>query len=161
MGFPKLILKRFVFSVKLKRICKERGLKLCKNGVFWWTGRNKSGKYNFTVKSQNKSFCVKLVGVRSKRILFGFVDEKSYEIKDYTFALLHTMDSFVYELKEKEPYRFENDHIPVIVMIPESGKVTVRRKDRKNDRTEISSRDKTPEGEFYFGKDFLEMLKFI
>lgn len=151
-----LILKRFAFGVKIKRICKRKGYELCKNGMFWWSGSNKSGKYNFTLKRNNQSYCVKLVGVRSKKVLFGFVDENTYETKDYTFAILWTMDSFEYELKKKEAYIFEENSIPCIVMVPESNKVTVK---DKTARTETASGDKTKEGYFYFGKDFLKMIK--
>lgn len=155
-GYPLLIIKYLVYGIKLKRLCTKNGYSLCKNGIFWWLGNNKSGKHNFTVKSQDKSYCVKLIGVRSKKILFGFVDENTYEIKDYTFAILWTMDGFEYDLKKKEAYIFEENSIPCIVMVSESNKVTVK---DKTARTEIASGDQTKEVYFYFGKDFLKMIK--
>ena len=94
--------------------------------------------------------------MRSKKILFGFVDENVYEIKDYTFALLWTMDGFEYELKKKEGYTFEENTVPAIVMVSESYKITEK---NKTYRKEISSGDKTKEGYFYFGKDFLKIIK--
>ncbi len=96
--------------------------------------------------------------MRSKRILFGFVNEQSYEIKDYTFAILHTMDGFDYEVKEKQPYQFSQEARRLIVMVPESTKVTVRSRERSV-RAEIGSGDETPEGKFFFGEKFLNMLK--
>ncbi len=158
-GWGKLLVKRFVFGIKLKHVCKKKGFMLRKNGTLWWLGKNKNGNCNFTVDCGNESYCVKLVGVRSKQILFGFVDETTYEIKDYTFALPHTMDSFEYETKKKEPYRFEKDAIRCIVMVPDSVKVTVRSETAQLKRIEIGNRDKTPEGEFFFAKKFLNMLK--
>lgn len=155
-GFPILIIKYLIFGVKLKRLCKSNGYTLCKNGMFWWLGNNKNGKHNFTVKDKDKSYCVKLIGVRSKKILFGFVDKNTYEIKDYTFAVLWTMDGFEYEPKKKEAYSFEKNSIPCIVMVSKSNKITVK---SKTSRTEIASGDKTNEGTFYFGKAFLKVLK--
>lgn len=157
-GWLKLLVKRFAFGIKIKRICRQKGFELKKNGVFWWLGKNKSGKHNFNVKCGEKSYCVKLVGVRSKCILFGFLDEFFYEIKDYTFAMVQTMDGFKYELKKKEPFRFENGALPCIVMVPESAKVTVRNQTPYM-RTEICSGDKAPEGKFFFGEKFLNMLE--
>ena len=58
------------------------------------------------------------------------------------------MDSFEYEVRKKEPYRFEDGTIPCIVMIPNSVKVTVRSETAQLKRIEIGTRDKTPEGEF-------------
>lgn len=158
-GWVKLFVKRYIFGVKLKRVCKKRGFVLKKNGVLWWLGKNRSGKYNFTVICGDESYCVKLIGVRSKRILFGFVDENAYEIKDYTFAMVHSMDGFEYETKKKEPYQFEDGAKPCIVMVPDSVKVTVRSESAQSNRIEIGTHDKTPEGEFFFAEKFLEMLK--
>ncbi len=158
-GWVKLVVKRFAFGIKLKHVCKKKGFTLRKNGTLWWLGKNKNGNCNFTVDCGNESYCVKLVGVRSKRILFGFVDENSYEIKDYTFALPVTMDAFEYETRKKEPYRFEEGTMPCIVMLPGSVKVTVRSNTSQLNRIEIGSRDKTPEGEFFFAEKFLNMLK--
>ncbi len=158
-GWVRLLVKRYIFGVKLKRVCKKKGFVLKKNGILWWLGKNKSGKYNFTVICGDESYCVKLVGVRSKRILFGFVDENAYEIKDYTFAMVHTMDGFEYETKKKEPYQFEDGTKPCIVMVPDSVKVTVRSESAQSNRIEIGTHDKTPEGEFFFAEKFLEMLK--
>lgn len=157
-GWIKLFIKRYIFGLKVKRVCNKKGFTLRKNGSWWWLGKNKSGKYNFTVNCHNESYCVKLIGVRSKRILFGFVDRSTYEIKDYTFAMVHTMDGFDYELKKKEPYRFESRAKPCIVMVPDSVKVTVRSQGAQSRRTEIGSRDLTPEGEFFFAEKFLDML---
>ncbi|MBR6563251.1 MAG: hypothetical protein IKK70_04865 [Clostridia bacterium] len=130
-----------------------------KNGFLWWTGRNKSKSWNFTITTPNESLCVKMIGVRSKRILYGFVDEERYEIKDYTFALAHTMDSFEYVLKPKERYVFEENATPCIVMIPESVKVTVRSSTSQRSRSEIGNNDQTPEGRFYLSDKFIAMLK--
>lgn len=157
-GWVKLFIKRYAFGVKIKQVCKKKGFELYKNGSFWWLGRNNSGKYNFTVKCYDENFCVKLVGVRSKRILYGFIDEYSYEIKDYTFALPHTMDSFDYVVKNKEPYQFMEETVPCIVMIPESVKVTIRNQNAQNNRMEIGSGDKVIEGSFFFGDKFLQLL---
>lgn len=143
-GWVKLILRQFAFGVKIKRLCRGNGYELIKNGVFWWLGNNKKGKYNFTVNGGGESFCVKLVGVRSKIILFGFINEHSYEIKDYTFALLDTMDSFEYEVKAKEPFEFTALSVPCIVMVSESAKVTVRHPHSPSIRTEIGSGDTAP-----------------
>ncbi len=156
LGYPVLIIKYLVYGIKIKRICKSKGHTLLRNGKFWWIGNNKSRKYNFTVKCKDKCYCIKLIGVRSKKILFGFVDENVYEIKDYTFALLWTMDGFEYELKKKEGYTFEENTVPAIVMVSESYKITEK---NKTYRKEISSGDKTKEGYFYFGKDFLKIIK--
>ncbi|MBR5278238.1 MAG: hypothetical protein IKU23_03120 [Clostridia bacterium] len=158
-GWIRLFIKRYSFGVKIKHICKKKGFILNKNGFLWWLGKNKSGKCNFTICCGNESYCVKLIGVRSKRILFGFVNKNTYEIKDYTFALPHTTFDFDYELKNKEPYRFDNGSTPCIVMVPNSVKVTVRSNDAQQTRIEIGSRDKTPEGEFFFADRFLTMLK--
>lgn len=121
-------------------------------------GTNKSGKHNFTVTCGDKHYGVKLIGVRNPAILYGFVDEQTYEIKDYTFALPHTMDGIPYVLKEKEPYRFPEGSIPCIVMVPYSTKVTVRNRTEQRDRQEIGGRDQSPEGAFFFGSSFLQML---
>ena len=158
-GWVKLLCKQYAFGVKIKSICKKKGFGLIKNGGFWWLGKNKKGNCNFTVSCGDESFCVKLIGVRSKRILFGFIDENHFEIKDYTFAILHTMDSFEYEVRNKEPYRFAARSVPCIVMVSESAKVTVRHPHSSNIRTEIGSGDTAPEGCFYFENDFLQMLK--
>ena len=157
-GWVTLLFKQYSFGRKVKSICRQKNYELYKDGAFWWIGKNKSGKYNFTVKCGDESYCVKLVGVRSKRILFGFVNEQSYEIKDYTFAILHTMDGFDYEVKEKQPYQFSQKARRLIVMVPESTKVTVRSRERSM-RAEIGSGDETPEGKFFFGEKFLNMLK--
>lgn len=157
-GWIKLLIKRYVFGLKIKGICKKKGFKLNKNGTLWWLGKNKSGKYNFTIICGDESLCVKLIGVRSRRILFGFIDEFTYELKDYTFAMVHTMDGFQYETREKEPYIFENGAKPCIVMVPDSVKVTVRSQGARSKRTEIGSCDLTPEGEFFFAGKFLDML---
>lgn len=156
--WAKLVVKRFLFCCKIKRICRQNGFELKKNGILWWLGTNKSGKHNFTVVCTEKSYCVKLVGVRSKSILFGFADKDFYEIKDYTFALFITMDGFVYEHRKKEPYQFEAGATPCIVMVPDSAKVTARN-DARSGRFEIGSGDTTPEGTFFFGEKFLNILK--
>lgn len=158
-GWARLFCKRAVFAFKIKRICKEKGFVLKSKGLFWWLGRNKSEKCNFTIDCGERRFCVKIIGVRSKRILFGFIDENHYEIKDYTFALAHTMDSFNYETRSKEPYRFDEGTVHCIVMLPDSAKVTIRKRSEQKDRQEIGSRDIVPEGEFFFGKNFIEMIK--
>ena len=158
-GWGKLLVKRFVFGIKLKHVCKKKGFMLRKNGTLWWLGKNKNGNCNFTVDCGNESYCVKLVGVRSKQILYGFIDKNSYEIKDYTFALPVTMDSFEYEVRKKELYRFEDGTIPCIVMIPNSVKVTVRSETAQLKRIEIGNSDRTPEGEFFFAEKFITMLK--
>lgn len=157
-GWFKLFAKRYAFGMKVKRVCKKKGFILKKNGVLWWLGKNKSGKYNFTITCGDESYCVKLVGVRSKCILFGFVDENAYEIKDYTFALPVSMDGFEYETKKKEPYRFEDGATPCIVMVPYSAKVTVRSESMQSKRIEIGTHDTTTEGEFFFAEKFLDML---
>ena len=158
-GWVKLFVKRYAFSVKIKRVCKKKGFVLKKNGILWWLSKNKSGKYNFTVICGDESYCVKLIGVRSKRILFGFIDKNSYEIKDYTFAMVYSMDGFDYEIKKKEPYRFEDDTKPCIVMVPDSVKVTVRSESAQSNRIEIGTHDMMPEGEFFSAEKFLQMLK--
>lgn len=158
-GWVTMAVKRYLFCQRVKRLCKKKAFVLKKNGLLWWSGKNKSGKCNFTVICKDESYCVKLVGVRSKRILYGFIDENYYEIKDYTFALAHTMDSFEYVVKQKEPYRFEKKTKPCIVMIPDSVKVTVRSETAQMQRVEIGTHDKTPEGEFYFAEKFLSELK--
>ncbi len=155
-GWAGLFVKRLVFGMKINRICKKKGFMLKKKGFLWWLGRNKSGKCNFTVICGDESYCVKLVGVRSKRILYGFVDDNSYEIKDYTFALPVSMYGFEYKIKKKEPYQFEKGTIPCIVMIPHSVKVTMQ---CQTHRIEIGNGDKIPEGEFFFAEKFLNMLK--
>ena len=157
-GWVKSVFSRLAFSIKIKRVCRQKGFELKKNGALWWLGTNKSGKHNFTVISRGKSYCVKLVGVRSKRILFGFIDENYYETKDYTFALLHTMDSFEYEVKKKAPFQFEYGAVSCIVMVPHSAKITVRNRE-SSVRTEIGNGDTTPEGQFFFGEKFLNILK--
>lgn len=158
-GWVKLFFKRYNFKRKVSKICRNKGYSLEKNGFLWWLGKNKSGKCNFTVNCNESKYSVKLIGVRSKNILFGFIDETHYEIKDYTFALPHTMDSFEYTVKEKEPYNFDAGAKKCIVMIPESVKVTIRNRSEKRDRQEIGNRDIIPEGEFFSGKRFLDMLK--
>jgi len=121
-----LILKRARFAVRVKRICKKKNLPFEKNGFFWWLGKNKSGKHSFTVTCGEERYSVKLIGVRNPAILFGFVNETTYEIKDYTFVLPNAMDSVNYVLKAKEPYRFPEGTHPCIVMVPHSVKVTLR-----------------------------------
>lgn len=158
-GWVKLLVKQFAFSRRIKRVCKKKGFALKKNGDLWWLGKNKSGKYNFTVIRGNESYCVKLIGVRSKRILFGFINEESYEIKDYTFALPVSMDGFEYEAKKKEPYCFEMGAMPCIVMVPDSVKVTVRSQTVQAKRIEIGNCDMAPEGKFFYGERFLDILK--
>ena len=155
-GWVKLFFCRLIFAVKLMRICRKKRFNIKTNGFFWWLGKNKSGKWNFTVECLEKSYCVKLIGVRSRRILFGFIDESHYEIKDYTFAMVHTMDGFEYSIRNKDPYLYENGSEPCIVMVPDSVKITVR---SRNGRTEIGNGDTTPEGVFFFGKSFLKTLK--
>ncbi len=158
-GWVKLFFKRYNFKRKVSKICRTKGYSLEKNGFLWWLGKNKSGKCNFTVSSNENKYSVKLIGVRSKNILFGFIDENFYEIKDYTFALPHTMDSFEYTVKKKEPYRFDIGAKPCLVMVPDSAKVTVRNRSEKKDRQEIGSHDFAPEGEFFTGEKFLVMLE--
>lgn len=159
LGWVSLVAERFAFGVKLKRVCKKKGYCLCENGKFWWLGRNGSGKYNFTVKCGDESYCVKLIGVRKKVILFGFINETLYEIKDYTFAVLWTMNGIEYEYRSKQKYDFRQGAKPCIVMVPESAKVTIRVPKDIGGRVEIGSHDTTPEGTFYFGKEFLDMLE--
>ena len=159
-GWPRLLIKRFIFSRRVTQICKKNGFSISKNGAFWWLGSTKSGKYSFTVYCGSVSYCVKLIGIRSRNILFGFVDKTHYEIKDYTFALPHTTFDFEYVLKKKEPYRFEKSAVPCIVMITESVKVTVRESSTVMRRIEIGSGDKTPEGEFYFARKFINLLNY-
>ena len=65
------------------------------------------------------------------------------------------MESFDYETKKKEPYRFENDAKHCIVMVPDSVKVTTR---SVNGRVEIGTHDTTPEGEFFFSQAFFKFL---
>ncbi len=158
-GWIKLICKRYAFAAGVRRACKNKGLLLSKNGTFWWLGTNKSGKHNFTVTCGDKCYAVKLVGVRNRAILFGFVSPTVYELKDYTFVLPNAMDSVTYTLKEKEPYRFPQGSVPCIVMVPDSAKVTVRRRTEQRDRQEIGSGDQTPEGTFFLAPKFLQMLK--
>lgn len=158
-GWAKLFFKRYIFGIKLKRICNRKGYRLEKSGIWWWLGRNKSEKCNFLVDCGANRYSVKLVGVRSRKIYYGFINEHSYEIKDYTFALVHTMDSFEYAVKKKEPYKFDKDAAPCIVMIPDSVKVTVRNRNEQRDRQEIGSRESVPEGTFFFGENFLEFLE--
>lgn len=158
-GWAKLVFKRFIFKTKVKRICRKKGFTLYKNGFWWWLGKNKSGKCNFLIDCGENRYSVKLLGVRSKNIYFGFIDKLNYEIKDYTFALPHTMDSFEYVIKKKEAYKFDKNATPCIVMVPNSVKVTVRKRSEQRDRQEIGSRDSVPEGCFFFGEKFLETLE--
>ena len=157
-GWIKLLCKRYAFSRRVKRICKAKNITIEPNGTLWWLGTNKSGKHNFTVTVGETRYSVKLVGVRNPAILFGFVDERTYEIKDYTFALPHTMDGIPYVLKAKEPYRFPHGTVPCIVMVPHSTKVTVRNRTEQRDRQEIGGRDQAPEGLFFYAKHFLQLL---
>ena len=159
LGWLSLLVKRAVFGLKIKRVCKMNEFVLDKKRLFWWTGRNNSKDYNFSVKTKDKIYCIKILGVRSKRILYGFVDENRYEIKDYTFALVNTMDSFEYVIKSKKPYEFESNSINCIIMLPESVKVTVRDNSSQKRRVEIGNGDPTPEGIFYTAEKFLSVLK--
>ena len=68
------------------------------------------------------------------------------------------MDSFEYEVKKKAPFQFEAGATPCIVMVPDSAKVTARN-DARSGRFEIGSGDTTPEGTFFFGEKFLNILK--
>lgn len=158
-GWIKLICKRFAFAVKVRRICKQKGFTLEKHRKLWWLGKNKSGKVNFTIHGKEKLYSVKLIGVRNPAIFYGFIDEKQYELKDYTFAIVSTMGGIEYTPKPKEPYRFPVDTHPCIVMVPHSVKVTLREHNERKARTEIGSRDQAPEGEFFFGENFLQFLK--
>ena len=158
-GWIGLILKRARFAARVKRICKKKKFPLEKNGFFWWLGKNKSEKHNFTVICGEERYSVKLIGVRNPAILFGFVNETTYEIKDYTFVLPNAMDSVNYTLKAKDPYRFPEETHPCIVMVPHSVKVTLREHNERKQRKEIGSHDKAPEGEFFFGENFLQFLK--
>lgn len=74
------------------------------------------------------------------------------------FFLCAVMDSFEYEVKKKAPFQFEYGAVPCIVMVPESAKITVRNRE-SSVRTEIGSGDITPEGTFFFGEKFLNILK--
>ena len=158
-GWIKLICKRLAFAVKLRRICKQKGFTLEKHRKLWWLGKNKSGKINFTVTAGEKRYSIKLIGVRNPAILYGFIDENTYEIKDYTFAIVSTMDGMEYVPKAKESYRFPADTHPCIVMVPHSVKVTLREHNERKARTEIGAQDQAPEGEFFFGENFLQFLK--
>lgn len=158
-GWIKLICKRYAFAVKVRRICKQKGFSIEKHRTLWWLGTNKRATPSFTVTNGNKRYCVKLIGVRNPAILFGFVSDTVYEIKDYTFALPSTMDGIQYTLKEKEPYRFGEGTHPCIVMVPHSTKVTVRKRTEQRDRQEIGSGEQAPEGTFFLAPNFLQMLK--
>lgn len=159
LGWPRLFLKQFIFGSKIKRLCRKNGYLLHKNKLFWWVGKNSSSKYNFTIDCRNIRYCVKIIGVRSKRIYFGFVNKNNYEIRDLTFATVQTMDGFDYILRRKKPYEFEDGAFNCIVMVPESVKVTLRSRNEKKERLEIGSRDTVPEGEFFFGDKFIEFIK--
>ena len=87
------------------------------------------------------------------------MNETIYEIKDFTFVLPNAMDSVNYTLKAKEPYRFPEGTHPCIVMAPHSVKVTLREHNERKQRQEIGSHDQAPEGEFFFGENFLQFLK--
>lgn len=158
-GWIKLICKRLAFAVKVRRICKQKGFALETHRKLWWLGKNKRGKINFTIHCKEKRYSVKLIGVRNPAILYGFVDERRYEIKDYTFAIVSTMDGMEYVAKPKETYCFPADTHPCIVMVPHSVKVTLREHNERKARMEIGPGDMTPEGEFFFGASFLEFLK--
>ena len=158
-GWIKLICKRLAYAVKVRRICKQKGFTLETHRKLWWLGTNKNGKINFTIHCKEKRYSVKLIGVRNPAILYGFIDERQYEIKDYTFAIVSTMDGMEYAAKTKEPYCFPADTHPCIVMVPHSVKVTLREHNERKARTEIGARDMTPEGEFFFSTNFLDFLK--
>ena len=158
-GWPRLFIKRFVFSRRVILICRKNCYKLEKNGAFWWIGKTKSANHSFSIDCGGKKYCVKLIGIRSRNILFGFIDRERYEIKDYTFAIPSTTFGIEYSQKKKEAYSFDDDAVPCIVMVGNSVKVTVRENTNTMARTEISSNDQTPEGLFFFASDFLNFIK--
>lgn len=156
-GWFKIPIKRIKFALKLKRICRRKGFTLETEGFFWMFGSNGNGKCNFTVKTEKERLQVKLVGVRSRRVYFGFVDGERYEIRDMTFADIANMNGIRYEYRSKSPYRFEEGAKPFIVMTPISNIVTARLCNGK--RREIGNGDHIPEGRFYFSRGFLALLE--
>lgn len=68
------------------------------------------------------------------------------------------MDSFEYVIKKKEPYRFDKNAAPCIVMVPDSVKVTKRMRSEQKDRQEIGSNESVPEGTFFTSERFLALL---
>lgn len=155
-GFPRLYFKRILFMIKLSDICRQKGLHLRKNKGILRGIKNSGEDYDFTVDSKTASYCVKIIGIRSRQIYFGFVNEESYEIRDLTFALPCSMDGLKYELRRKAPYRFEDGAERCIVMVGKSVRITAR---SENGRREIANSDIVPEGRFFFGAGFLEFLK--
>ncbi len=157
LGILKFPIKRIKFGIKLRWICFRKGFRFKKCRWLWLCGGNGSRKCNFIVDTGRERLQVKLIGVRSRRVFFGFINEQNYENRDLTFADTRSWVLIPYDMKMKKPYAFEEGTKHFIVMTPISNVVTVR--ENNYGRVQIGNGDIVPEGKFYFARAFLKMLK--
>ncbi len=161
----RLLYKRLAFINRLKQVCKSCRYQLIPTHHFWWLGWTRGINSDFHVVTQDTIYSVKLIGSVSKRILFNFVDESNYSVRNLIFQFSVAAADVPYDAKKKAPYQFDyklpNECItkrmmPVIVMNPVSSIVSVSTNSEK--RKQVENGDYVNEGYFFTGTGFLEKL---
>lgn len=161
----RLLYKRLVFVVRLKSVCKSHGYQLIPTHRFWWLGWTRGIISDFHVVTQDTVYSVKLIGTISKRILFNFVDETNYSVRNLMFQFSAAAYHVPYDPKKKKPYQFNYElpdecitqkMIPVILMNPVSSIVSFSTFEAQRKRVENG--DYVNEGYFFSSSGFLDQL---
>ena len=161
----RLLYKRLALVIRLKSVCKSHGYQFIPTHHFWWLGWTRGLNSDFHVVTQDTVYSVKLIGTVSKRILFNFVDETNYSVRNLMFQFSAAAYHVPYKPKKKKPYQFNYElpdecitkkMIPVILMNPVSSIVSFSAFGAK--RKLVENGDYVNEGYFFSGSGFLDRL---
>ncbi len=160
----RIFIKRIALVIAIKRVCKEKGMKLIPMHMLWLWGNIKSGRCDFCIVGENKVFRVKLASSISHMSFYCFKDKNSCYFKSLRWTLISHWTSKSYKLKSKRPFDFnfgmrrewrEFESADILLFHPTPGGIFVL---ENGTVREIWNGDFTGEALFYTKKGFIELL---
>lgn len=162
--YGRILFKRVSFAARMKKACRESGYGFSPTHAFWLIGWTRGKKCDFYIEKPEGIYAVKLIGAVSRTVLFNYINEGHYAVRDLTFHTRYVSMGIPYKAKSKSKYDFigalpkawrVKEIIPAIVMVPVSCFVTCS---HGGEMKPISDGDKIAEGTFYTGSGFIKEI---
>lgn len=83
----RFLVKRLILAHKVKKLCRRKGFKLHKNGMFWLFGGKHGAACDFYIETRESVYSVKMFDMRRNTELV-FHDDGSYHVRRLTAMLV-------------------------------------------------------------------------
>ncbi len=158
------IVKRLVFTAKLKRVCNKRGYSLIPLRKRWAFGSIHGERSDVCIVTPDAVYSVKLVASHYRRVYYCFDSPTCYSVASWRFPLRATQLDIPYTYHKKPRYTFSytddnnKEQINVLLFSPTPSCVFLT---EENGRRVIRNGDWMGEAVCYGELGFLELLNRI